>query len=101
MEKWPKTDLALAFCSLLWGATFVVVKNALDHAFVIIFLAVRFSLAALLMLAWNNRALRRFERGKVSSQGSAFQTAGLLYTTLAKSGFVTGSSVSLVPQTKN
>jgi len=49
----------------------VVVKNALDHAFVIIFLAVRFSLAALLMLAWSNRALRRFERGKVSSQGSA------------------------------
>ena len=47
MEKWLKTDLALAFCALLGGATFVVVKNALDHAFVIIFLAVRFSLAAL------------------------------------------------------
>ena len=31
------------FCSLLWGATFVVVKNALDHASVFIFLAVRFS----------------------------------------------------------
>jgi len=23
--------LALAFCTLLWGSTFVVVKNALDH----------------------------------------------------------------------
>src|SRR5258708_12178930 len=101
-----KADLALAFCSLLWGATFVVVKNALDHASVFIFIAVRFSVAAVLMLAWSNRALRRFERedlfaglrvGCFMFLGYAFQTAGLQYTTPAKSGFVTGSSVVLVP----
>ena len=45
-----KADLALAFCTLLWGATFVVVKNSLDHSSVFIFLAVRFSLATVLML---------------------------------------------------
>src|SRR5258708_8206358 len=101
-----KADLALAFCSLLWGATFVVVKNALDHASVFIFIAVRFSVAAVLMLAWSNRALRRFERedlfagirlGCFMFLGYAFQTAGLQYTTPSKSGFVTGSSVVLVP----
>jgi drug/metabolite transporter (DMT)-like permease len=101
-----KADLALGFCSLLWGSTFVVVKNSLNYASVFVFLAVRFSLAALLMLAWSNRALQRFERedpfaglrlGCFMFLGYAFQTAGLQYTTPAKSGFVTGSSVVLVP----
>jgi drug/metabolite transporter (DMT)-like permease len=106
MTKPLRADLLLAFCSLLWGATFVVVKNALDHASVFIFLAVRFTLAAALMLAWSSRALRKFERqdllagirlGFFMFMGYAFQTAGLQYTTPAKSGFVTGSSVVLVP----
>jgi drug/metabolite transporter (DMT)-like permease len=101
-----RADLSLALCSLLWGATFVVVKNGLDHASVFIFLAVRFSVAAVLMAAWSNRALQRFERedlfaglrlGCFMFLGYAFQTAGLQYTTPAKSGFVTGSSVVLVP----
>jgi len=84
----------------------VVVKNALDHASVFVFLAVRFSIAAVLMLVWSTRDLRRFERedlfaglrlGCFMFLGYAFQTAGLQYTTPAKSGFVTGSSVVLVP----
>ena len=62
MSKRLRADLSLALCSLLWGATFVVVKNSLNHASVFIFLAVRFSVAAVLMLAWSNRALLRFER---------------------------------------
>src|SRR5260370_25537054 len=106
MTKRLRADLSLAICSLLWGATFVVVKNALDHASVFIFLAVPFSVAAVLMLAWSTRALRRFERddlfaglplGCFMFLGSAFQTAGLPYTTPATSSFVTGSSAALVP----
>ena len=90
MNKRLRADLALALCSLLWGATFVVVKNALDHASVFIFLAVRFTLAAVLMLAFSYRLPRRFERedlfaglrlGCFMFLGYAFQTAGLHYTT--------------------
>jgi drug/metabolite transporter (DMT)-like permease len=101
-----KADLALAVCTLLWGATFVVVKNALDHASVFLFLAVRFSLAAALMAAFRPRILRHVKKeellagaalGLFMFGGYAFQTAGLQYTTPAKSGFVTGSSVILVP----
>ena len=101
-----KADLALAFCSLLWGATFVVVKNALSYSSVFLFLAARFSLAAALMLAFSFRTVRRFELedlfaglrlGCFMFLGYAFQTAGLQFTTPAKSGFVTGSSVVLVP----
>jgi drug/metabolite transporter (DMT)-like permease len=101
-----RADLALAACTLLWGATFVVVKNALDHSSVFMFLAVRFSVAALLMAAFRPHALRRLKKeellagaalGLFMFGGYAFQTAGLQYTTPAKSGFVTGSSVVMVP----
>jgi drug/metabolite transporter (DMT)-like permease len=106
MTRRLRADFSLALCSLLWGATFVVVKNALDHASVFIFLAVRFIVAAVLMLGFSSRKLRRFERedlfaglrlGCFMFLGYAFQTAGLQYTTPSKSGFVTGSSVVLVP----
>lgn len=106
MERRMRADIALAFCSLLWGATFVVVRGALDHISVFLFLAVRFSLAALLMAVFRPAGLRNLKRAEVFAGaalglfmfgGYAFQTAGLQYTTPAKSGFVTGSSVVLVP----
>src|SRR3984893_6685570 len=106
MTRRLRADFSLALCSLLWGATFVVVKNALDHASVFIFLAVRFTVAAVLMLAFGSRQPVAVEREDVFSglrvvcfmfSGYAFQTAGLQYTTPSKSGFVTGSSVVLVP----
>ncbi len=106
MERSWRADVALAFCSLLWGVTFVVVRNALDHISVFLFLAVRFSLAAALMAAFRPSGLRNLKRDELLAGaalglfmfgGYALQTAGLLYTTPAKSGFVTGSSVVLVP----
>src|SRR5580700_7820820 len=106
MTRRFRADLSLAFCSLLWGATFVVVKNSLDYSSVFVFLAARFSLAALLMAAFRPRVFRTLKReepvagaalGFFMFAGYAFQTAGLRYTTPAKSGFVTGSSVVLVP----
>jgi drug/metabolite transporter (DMT)-like permease len=100
-----KADIALAFCSLLWGA----VRSSQECArprLRLLFFAVRFSVAAVLMFAFYSRALVRFERedlfagmrlGCFMFLGYAFQTAGLQYTTPAKCGFVTGSSVVLVP----
>jgi len=105
-----RADAALVVCSLLWGTTFVVVKNSLAHVSVFLFLAVRFTLAAVLMAAFRPRALRRLQKDELLAGaalgffmfcGYAFQTAGLLYTTPAKSGFVTGSSVVLVPLPEN
>lgn len=106
MSPRTRADLSLAFCSLLWGVTFVVVKNALGHASVFLFLAARFSVATVLMLLWSWRTFRQIERvdlfagirlGFFMFMGYAFQTAGLQYTTPSKSGFVTGSSVVFVP----
>ncbi len=106
MSQRLKADLALAFCSLIWGATFVVVKNALEDASVFVFLAVRFGLATLLMGAFYGSALRRLnwatvwagvQIGVFMFAGYAFQTVGLRFTTPTKAGFLTGFGVVLVP----
>jgi drug/metabolite transporter (DMT)-like permease len=106
MRRRLRADLSLAFCSLLWGATFVVVKNSLAYSSVFVFLAARFTLAAFLMAAFRPPVFRTLKREELLAgavlgffmfAGYAFQTAGLQYTTPAKSGFVTGSSVVLVP----
>jgi len=101
-----KADFALVFCTALWGATFVIVKNALDHASVFAFLAARFTLAGILMVAFRPRIFSSLHPEELFAgmrlgffmfAGYAFQTAGLQYTTASNSGFVTGSSVVLVP----
>jgi drug/metabolite transporter (DMT)-like permease len=94
------------FCTILWGSTFVVVKNSLDQVSVFLFLALRFTLAGMLMAAWRPRVFFSIEREDIFAglrlgffmfAGYAFQTAGLQYTSASNSGFVTGSSVVLVP----
>src|SRR5215475_14492717 len=106
MSQRLRAELALAFCTFLWGSTFVVVKNSLDQSSVFVFLAVRFSLAGLCMAVFRWRVLRDLRRDEIFAgarlgffmfAGYAFQTAGLQYTTASNSGFVTGSSVVLVP----
>ena len=101
-----KADLALAFCSLIWGATFVLVKEALEHASVFAFLAVRFAIAGTLMAVIYLPALRRLTRtaiwagtqvGFFMFTGYVFQTAGLRFTTPSKAAFITGSGIVLVP----
>src|SRR5437870_8402747 len=65
MPQRLKADLALGLCTLLWGATFVVVKEALTHASVFAFLAVRFLLATLLMAVIHRSAASRVTRAEI------------------------------------
>src|SRR5690349_18657155 len=44
-------ELSLLFNTVIWGTTFVLVKSALDDISTIVFLALRFGLAALTLLA--------------------------------------------------
>ena len=106
MSKRLRAELALAFCTLLWGSTFVVVKNSLDHASVFVFLALRFTLAGICMAIFRPGVFRVLQREEIFAGirlgffmfcGYAFQTAGLRYTSASNSGFITGSSVVLVP----
>jgi len=101
-----QADLALALCTLFWGATFVVVKSALAAASVFVFLALRFTLAALILAVIHRRAIREMNRselwagvqiGGLMFGGYVFQTMGLLTTTPTKAAFITGAGVVLVP----
>jgi drug/metabolite transporter (DMT)-like permease len=99
-----KAEAFLVVVSAIWGSTFVVVKAALADASPLPFLAMRFILAGLLLLAVLGRGqvdretiLPGFILGLFLFGGYLSQTWGLLYTTPSKSAFLTGFSVILVP----
>jgi drug/metabolite transporter (DMT)-like permease len=100
-----RADLALVFNTLIWGSTFVLVKRALDDASALLFVAIRFSVAALVMAfvfrrRWSLRSGAPpggILAGACLFGGYAFQTAGLKLTTPSKAAFLTGLTVVLVP----
>jgi drug/metabolite transporter (DMT)-like permease len=101
-----RADLALLAITAIWGGTFLVVQAALKSASPLAFNAARFTLAGGLLAAVYRRRLRRIPAevwgasavlGLLLAIGFGFQTVGLEYTTAAKSAFLTGLSVVLVP----
>ncbi len=109
-----QADLALVVVTAIWGGTFVTVQDAVASYPVMTFLAIRFTLAALVFVpillrghsltlaAMIERAPRQILLpslviGLTLFAGYAFQTYGLRFTTPAKAGFITGISVVLVP----
>ena len=103
-----KADLALAGIALIWGSTFVVVKEALAGISTVLFLTLRLGLAAVaLAIAFRLRpgGLRPFREsigggalaGVFLFGGFLLQTMGLRYTTPSKSAFLTGLSIVMVP----
>lgn len=110
MKKSLVADITLFFIALIWGATFVVVQNAVEILPPNTFNSVRFGIAALflfivyLLFSPNKRSL--FDKKMLRSGaflglwlfgGYALQTVGLLYTSPSKAGFITGLCVVLVP----
>jgi drug/metabolite transporter (DMT)-like permease len=90
--------------TLIWGSTFVVVKEALADASPLPFLGTRFTLAGILLFLVLGRGLGErqalgpgFLLGVFLFAGYLCQTTGLLYTTPSKSAFITGFAVILVP----
>lgn len=103
-------DLSLLFVALIWGATFVVVQNAISFLEPLTFNAVRFSIAAILLGLWlilfERKQLKSFNIKLLSAGiilgfwlfiGYGFQTLGLAYTSSSKAAFITGLSVVMVP----
>ena len=90
----------------VWGATFALVKDALQDASPFLFNLLRMTLAAIALIIVNRRSLRKLTRNTILSSlvvgiflaaGYQFQTAGLARTTAAKSAFITGLVVVFVP----
>ena len=107
-----RVDFALVAVALIWGATFVLVKQALADISTLLFLTLRFSFAfvALALLFWKRARIDLGQRhnfwpsvggGAIAGfclfSGYVLQTFGLKYTTAAKAGFITGLYIPLVP----
>ena len=107
--RW-RADLVLAFVALIWGTTFVIVKQALADISATLFLALRFWLASACLFlmfftrfqAAGTRAVWRGVRGGFVAGvflwlGYVLQTLGLQYTSAGNSGLLTGLYIVLVP----
>lgn len=98
--------LLLLATVLVWGATFVLVKDALREVTPLLFNLLRMTLAFVVLAIVNHRHLRGLSRravvsgalvGVLLAAGYQFQTSGLARTTPAKSAFITGLVVVFVP----
>ena len=90
----------------IWGWSFVIVKDSISFYPVFSFLAVRFLFGAIILFFFIGKKVFSFERelwlsgfllGVFLFSGYAFQTTGLIYTTPAHSGFITGLFVVFTP----
>ncbi len=112
MSNVRRATWGLAATTLVWGSTFVVVRDLVapprdEPAFPpFLLLALRFAIASAILLAvlWvrgHRMTPAAWQRGAVLGvlvfAGFASQTIGLQYTTSARSAFITNVSLLLVP----
>ena len=106
LSRTLKAHILLILVTLVWGATFVQIKDALQDISPLLFNAVRMTLAAAVLAviylphlrSMNSRVLRSGALvGVFLWLGYEFQTTGLKFTTASKSAFLTSLSVVLVP----
>jgi drug/metabolite transporter (DMT)-like permease len=99
-------DGAILLTTFIWGSTFSVARGVLDHWPPLTYLAVRMPLAALVFAVLFPRQVFGASRaawragatlGALMGVGFIGQTTGLVYTTPAKSAFITGITTPLVP----
>jgi len=89
-----------------WGSTFFLIHDLLDRVPAVDFLAVRFSIAAVLLLVVAPRAVLRLSPttrrqavvlGCLYGVAQILQTTGLAHTPASVSGFITGMYVVATP----
>lgn len=101
-----RADLSLLLVTMIWGTTFVIVKSAIELIEPCTFIALRFSLAFVVLAVLFWKRLLRLDRQTVLAgavigmflvTGFFLQTFGLQYVAASKAGFITGLSVVMVP----
>ncbi len=106
MKRSAWAAIALILVAVSWGAAFVLMKDAINAQPFYDFLATRFTIATLIMIAVRPQVLRAmnaemlkkgFILGLLLGGGYITQTIGLEMTTAAITGFVTGLYVVLTP----
>lgn len=99
-------ELAIVVVAFVWGASFLAVKVALVELSPYAILLGRFALATAVLLALYGRRVRRLPAatwraglavGACLYGAFLFQTLGLEHTTPARSGFISGAYLVIVP----
>ena len=99
-------EASMLMVTLLWGATFVIVKESINDISTMLFIAIRFTIAGIFIIPIFLKVRKEFTKeaiiagaiiGLLLFGGFATQTVGLKFTSATKSGFLTGSAVVLVP----
>jgi drug/metabolite transporter (DMT)-like permease len=98
--------LLLVLLTAVWGSTFFLIRDLVEHVPPLDFLAVRFTIAAVIMLVLFWRPVRALTRRQVAigaalgvlyGLAQVLQTQGLATTPASVSGFITGTYVVLTP----
>jgi len=106
VKQKPLLYFGLLLTTAVWGGSFVVMKDSLERQDVISFLATRFLIAGLLMLAYRPYSLvglgktlwiRATFLGFLLAAGFIFQSVGLTKTTVSSTGFITGLYLVFTP----
>ena len=101
-----RADIYLLGITVIWGASFVAVKAALDFSSPFLFLTLRFFLASAILFLLFRQKIAEIDLGTLKAGliigllvgiGYGSQTLGLDYTSASKSAFITGTFVILVP----
>jgi len=99
-------DALLVLITLIWGSTFLIVKNTVRLSGPFTYLALSYGIGGIILVLIFHRRLMRISRAELLSglvlgtilfTAYALQTIGLQYTTVSKAGFITGLYVPLVP----
>ena len=106
MSRSRLAAFALISVAIAWGGAFVLMDPAIERQPIFNFLAFRFTIAVLVMVAVRPGVLKRFNKtlviqgsllGVALGGGYVTQTIGLHFSTAAITGFFTGLYVALTP----
>lgn len=101
-----KQEWALCFVTMLWGASFLIIRLAMQACGPMYFVGLRFGCASLVLLLVSRSLLREMTLrevvagctlGVIVFLGFGLQTMGLVTIPAAKSAFITAFYVPLVP----
>ena len=98
--------IALLTVAAIWGISFVAMKNTLSRVNVMSFLAWRFLIASLVLIAIRPNFYKKLSKndigkgiisGTLLSSGYIGQTFGLMHSTVSKAGIITGMYLVFTP----
>ncbi len=106
MTKQLKADLSIFSITIIWGSSFIVMKNISEDIPAYVYLAMRFSVAAIVLTIifykhLKKMSLRNIIRGSLIGfilyTAMMLQVLGLKSTTASNSALITGLNVIMVP----